>query len=180
MTTVLLPLDEYDVTDTGEVIVSYDALMKRLRAGKSIAGLCTAPHDDIAEFNRRRDHRNPPVRIVKVDDIPGEFPSRLYDWKIPSPWRNLDLDQYLSEKLVERELDTVYVDRVATELQMMRDRGMEDFLRLMIYIIDTFALKNVVHGIGRGSACASLVLFLIGVHLVDPIEYDIPISEFLR
>ncbi len=73
-----------------------------------------------------------------------------------------------------------YVDRVTLEYEMMMERGMEDFLRLIIYIMESLDREGIVHGLGRGSACASLVLYLIGVHMVDPILYDIPITEFLR
>jgi DNA polymerase III alpha subunit len=34
--------------------------------------------------------------------------------------------------------------------------------------------------VGRGSSVASYVLFLIGVHKIDPIKYELPIEEFFK
>ena len=40
--------------------------------------------------------------------------------------------------------------------------------------------NNIVWGVGRGSSVASFVLFLIGVHKINSLYYDISIDEFLR
>jgi DNA polymerase III alpha subunit len=39
---------------------------------------------------------------------------------------------------------------------------------------------GVVWGVGRGSSVASYVLFLIGIHKIDSLYYDLPIDEFLK
>ncbi len=40
--------------------------------------------------------------------------------------------------------------------------------------------NEVIWGVGRGSSVASYVLYLIGIHKVDSMYYDLPINEFLR
>ena len=40
--------------------------------------------------------------------------------------------------------------------------------------------NGVIWGVGRGSSVASYVLYLIGIHKVDSMYYDLPINEFLR
>ena len=40
--------------------------------------------------------------------------------------------------------------------------------------------NKVIWGVGRGSSVASYVLYLIGIHKVDSMYYDLPINEFLR
>jgi len=40
--------------------------------------------------------------------------------------------------------------------------------------------NNIVWGVGRGSSVASFVLFLMGVHKINSLYYDIPIEEFLK
>jgi DNA polymerase III alpha subunit len=37
-----------------------------------------------------------------------------------------------------------------------------------------------VWGVGRGSSVASYVLFLIGVHRIDSMKYNLDYKEFLR
>jgi DNA polymerase III alpha subunit len=53
-------------------------------------------------------------------------------------------------------------------------------LKTMKYIVDTLRKNNVVWGVGRGSSIASYALFLIGIHKIDSIKYDIPITEFFK
>jgi DNA polymerase III alpha subunit len=50
----------------------------------------------------------------------------------------------------------------------------------LIYVIDVMTEKNVVWGVGRGSSCSSYLLYLLGLHEVDPVKYEIEISDFLR
>jgi DNA polymerase III alpha subunit len=40
--------------------------------------------------------------------------------------------------------------------------------------------NNVVWGVGRGSSVASYVLYLLGVHKIDSIKYNLDIEEFLK
>jgi DNA polymerase III alpha subunit len=53
-------------------------------------------------------------------------------------------------------------------------------LRYLKYLVDTLRKNNVVWGVGRGSSVASYVLFLIGVHRIDSLYYDLNVDEFLK
>ena len=57
---------------------------------------------------------------------------------------------------------------------------MFDLLRYLKYFVDTMRENNVVWGLGRGSSVASYVLYLIGVHKIDSMYYDLDVGEFLR
>jgi len=57
---------------------------------------------------------------------------------------------------------------------------MYDVLHVMKYIVDTLRANNILWGVGRGSSVASYVLFLIGIHKVDSIKYNLPIEEFFK
>ena len=71
-------------------------------------------------------------------------------------------------------------DRVSQELELFIKNGMYDVLHVMKYIVDTLRENNIVWGVGRGSSVASYVLYLIGVHKVDSIKYNLPIEEFFK
>jgi DNA polymerase III alpha subunit len=71
-------------------------------------------------------------------------------------------------------------DRVSQELELYIKNDMLDVLFVMKYIVDTLRANNVVWGVGRGSSVASYVLYLIGVHKVDSIKYNLPIEEFFK
>lgn len=201
MAVVMLDLKDYVVTDTGEVIVKYNHLvLDRLLMGKPIDGLktfqfsyaesivktnfreqATRPLSDIDQHNRICE----PERVIKTIELSGTPegpPLESFEYNLPDEYLELDLVEYLAQRLVEEfpELPEVYGDRLMLEYQMMCERQMEDWLRALIYMVDTFNQHGVIYGVGRGSACASLILYLIGIHMIDPIEYDIPITEFLR
>lgn len=54
------------------------------------------------------------------------------------------------------------------------------FLLELHYLIERFKQENVVWGVGRGSASASFVCFLLEIHDVNPLKYDIPFSEMSK
>ena len=72
------------------------------------------------------------------------------------------------------------MQRVGQELLLYQERGMFDLLRFLVYIVDTMRKHDIVWGVGRGSSVASYVLYLIGVHKIDSLYYDLDIAEFLR
>lgn len=71
-------------------------------------------------------------------------------------------------------------DRVSLELELFIKHGMTDLLYYMKYLVDTLRLHKIVWGVGRGSSVASYVLYLIGVHKVDSLKYNLDIGEFLK
>ena len=70
--------------------------------------------------------------------------------------------------------------RVCDEYQLFNDRRMIPVLRHLIYMVDHLRSQNVVWGVGRGSSVSSYVLFLIGINRIDPLKFDLDVSEFLK
>jgi len=66
------------------------------------------------------------------------------------------------------------------ELALYKARNLYSILQLMIYIVDMMRKNSLVWGVGRGSSVASYVLFLIGIHKIDSIKYNLIIEEFLK
>jgi DNA polymerase III alpha subunit len=98
------------------------------------------------------------------------------NWHMPDEYKNMDIAQWLLDQCqTEPELQ-----RVGEELLLYHDREMFPLLCYMKYMVDTFRTNNVVWGLGRGSSVASYVLYLIGVHKINSIYYDLPINEFLK
>ena len=71
-------------------------------------------------------------------------------------------------------------DRVSLELELFIQHNMMDLLYYLKYLVDTMRENNIVWGVGRGSSVASYVLYLLGVHKVDSIKYELDIKEFLK
>lgn len=97
-------------------------------------------------------------------------------WTMPDEYKHLDIAQWLLDKCqTEAELQ-----RVGKELLLYQERDLFPLLRQLKYIIDTWQANNIIWGVGRGSSVASYVLYLIGVHKINSIYYDLDIEEFLR
>jgi DNA polymerase III alpha subunit len=97
-------------------------------------------------------------------------------WLMPDKYKKLDIAEWLLAQCANEE----ELQRVGKELLMYQDRGLMPLLKYMKYFVDTMRKNNVVWGVGRGSSTASFVLFLIGVHKIDSIFYDLDIEEFLK
>lgn len=98
-------------------------------------------------------------------------------WHMPDEYTTLDIEAWLVEQ--SPPWDPNYT-RLQEELEAYKARNMLDLLRWLKYFVDTCSKENVLWGVGRGSSVASYALYLIGVHSVDPIKYNLDWREFLR
>jgi DNA polymerase III alpha subunit len=97
-------------------------------------------------------------------------------WHMPQEYADIDIAQWLLDQCqTETELQ-----RVGQELLLYQERNLFPLLRQLKYLVDTWRAHNIVWGVGRGSSVASYVLYLIGVHRINSIYYDLDIAEFLR
>jgi hypothetical protein len=69
---------------------------------------------------------------------------------------------------------------VGQELLLYQERDLFNLLRYLKYFVDTMRKNGVVWGLGRGSSTASYILYLLGVHKINSLYYDLPIEEFLK
>ena len=147
------------------------------------------PSDDIDKFNTAMEEQGLST-LQKY--IPLDVDEKTFDgvcqgeWFMPDEYKNLDIAQWLYAKVMEN-LQTVQPClqskewiRAKEELDEFLNRDMGDLLRYMIYLVDFMRENNIVWGVGRGSSVASYVLYLIGVHRINSIQYDLDWREFLR
>jgi DNA polymerase III alpha subunit len=119
------------------------------------------------------------LRLYQSFDIDRfTFDSSLQqNWLMPDEYKNLDIEEYIISLTPPWDPETT---RVAQELAAFKQRNMLDLLRWMKYFVDTCRNEGIVWGVGRGSSVASYVLFLIGVHKIDSLKYNLDWQEFLR
>jgi len=98
------------------------------------------------------------------------------NWLMPEKYKIMDIAQYVLEQCNgEAELQ-----RAGEELLLFQERDMFVLLRYLKYLVDTMRENNIVWGVGRGSSVASFVLFLLGIHRINSLYYDLSIDEFLK
>ena len=96
-------------------------------------------------------------------------------WNMPDEYKNMDIELFLVQHSEEQNYQ-----RLMDELAAYKARDMLDLLRWLKYFVDTCSKEGVVWGLGRGSSVASYVLYIIGVHNINPIKYNLDWQEFLR
>jgi len=110
------------------------------------------------------------------------FETKDYDlacqsvWNMPDEYKTFDIENWVLSQCK----DIQSYNRSQEELEAYKARNMLDLLRWLKYFVDKCSKENVVWGIGRGSSVASYVLYIIGVHSVDSIKYNLDWQEFLR
>jgi len=99
------------------------------------------------------------------------------EWLMPEEYKTFDIETWLYNKIPPWEEAN---QRLRDELFEFEARGMTNLLRWLKYVVDTARANNIVWGVGRGSSVSSYVLYLIGVHKIDPIKYNLDYRDFLR
>jgi len=97
-------------------------------------------------------------------------------WHMPKEYRDMDIAEFVLGLCSTQE----QLQRVGQELLLFQEKKLFDLLRYLKYLVDTMQQNNVIWGVGRGSSVASYVLYLLGVHRVDSMFYDLDVREFLR
>jgi len=138
-----------------------------IRHGPDILDHCLCS-DDLSQYINRinQEHLHYPIP-----------PTTIYrtNWFIPQEYKDMDIEEYLVNQCPKENYE-----RLIQELELYSKNDMIPVLKTMKYIIDTLRSNNIVWGVGRGSSVASYVLFLLGVHKIDSVKYNLPIQEFFK
>ena len=98
------------------------------------------------------------------------------NWYMPKEYKDFDIAKWLLDQCSNDE----ELQRAGKELLVFQERGLMMLLNYMKYLVDTMRSNNIVWGVGRGSSVSSYILYLIGVHKIDSIKYNLDYKEFLR
>jgi len=137
--------------------------------------------EDSIEYNRSVAELHAELDLLdsyhNISQTVEEFDSILQrNWRMPKEYKDLDIAAYVLGLCKEEH----ELQRVGEELILYQERNLFDLLRYLKYLVDNLRKNNVVWGVGRGSSVASYVLFLIGVHKIDSLYYNLNIDEFLK
>lgn len=97
-------------------------------------------------------------------------------WYMPDEYQQLDIAQHILS-LCKNDAE---LQRAAAELLEFQDKNLFNLLKFMKYLVDTLRKNNIVWGVGRGSSVSSFVLYLLGVHKINSLYYDLDYKEFLK
>jgi DNA polymerase III alpha subunit len=120
--------------------------------------------------------------LPSTNTVPDREPLIEFDqkninnWHMPEKYYQINVLQWLLERCQNDEERL----RVQMEYDLFEKKKFVRVLQFLIYFVDTLRANNIVWGVGRGSSVASFCLFLIGVHKINPLLYNLDITEFLR
>lgn len=83
------------------------------------------------------------------------------------------------DKLVPEEKKEVYKKRLEHEIYVLEATNNVDYMLVQYDTVNWARENGILVGCGRGSAGGCLVLYLLGITLIDPIKYDLIFERFL-
>lgn len=129
--------------------------------------------DDILQLENTPELIKYKTLSMSVEDFDN---NNQNNWLMPEQYKTMDIAKYILDQCKnEAELQ-----RAGEELLLFQERNMFVLLQYLKYLVDTMRQNNIVWGVGRGSSVASFVLYLLGVHRINSLYYDLSITEFLK
>ena len=112
-------------------------------------------------------------KTLTIAEFDQQCQANLY---LPNSYKQFDIAKFILDQCQGDD----ELQRAGEELLMYQERDLFDLLLYLKYLVDTMRANNIVWGVGRGSSVASFVLFLLGIHRINSLYYDLSITEFLK
>lgn len=161
---------ELNENDLFNLIYQKDLNLNFIKVDKSLA----------EQFNRSKKANFdsfPYLKTIDTEQITiDEFDNRQQKKWLVSDLEFDDLLNWLHGKCQSQE----EIQRVDQEWDLFVKHNMLDLLSFLKYLVDTMRQNSIVWGVGRGSSVASFILYLLGVHKINSIKYNLDIGEFLK
>jgi DNA polymerase III alpha subunit len=167
----------------GEIVLEEQDLCDLAMQGRDITKITNVTLDAALDLERLIQSLEDPGslltwRFPEQPDIsvPEFDKKRQTTWFMPQEYRDTDIAQHILDLCTTQE----QLQRVGEELLLFQEHDLFDLLRYLRYLVDVMRENHIIWGVGRGSSVASYVLYLLGVHRIDSMHYDLDPREFLR
>ena len=167
------------INDHGDVIFSEEDVIELLYTNPDfdISKLYLDSVDKYSQSLKELGIDLPVINTVPKREKPEIFDKANCDnWHMPEKYYQINVLEWLLDKCQNNDEKT----RVQMEYKLFEKKEFVKVLQFLIYFVETLRANNIVWGVGRGSSVASFCLFLIGVHKINPMLYNLDITEFLR
>lgn len=166
----------------GSVSMTPKQIIAFLQSGKTITDkifVTELEDEDVKKYNNYAEQKL---------QLKNSLDALNTEWNIPDKYKELNIEEYIFNKLLSeykeqnlsQEDAQKRIARVELEIGLFKERKMFDLLKALIYLVEQMDNNKVVWGTGRGSSCSSYILYLIRLHDVDSVKYELDINEFLR
>ena len=164
----------------GQIIYNESDLVSMVMSGatiESLQGMLVEPGVNLETASAYLEQVPELVEYAFTDMTVEEFDvMKQNSWHMPDEYKQLDIAEYILS-LCDSDAK---LQRCGNELLLFQERNLFDLLRYLKYLVDTLKANHMIWGVGRGSSVASYVLYLLEVHRIDSMFYDLDPQEFLR
>ena len=143
-----------------------------------IIGFSIANTNDIAErcsnFKVDLSQRHLPKYKMTEEEF------KKYDGSKVDMLISLVADGFNSMGISDVDEQEKYLDRLETEIDVIKYGDVVDYFLILWDITQWCKRQGILVGFGRGSACGSLVAYLLGLTHINPFDYDLLFERFLN
>lgn len=177
----LINLGNRAIDKQGNIVYFNDALVDLMYNDIILNGELFPESDcDVNAFNKLS-YKNFDDVYYKLPEKLKSFEERKNTWFYPEEYNKINLENYFINILNEEKINTnITKNRVIEEINLYKEKDFEKFLRFCIYFSDVMKEKDFVVGVGRGSSVSSYLLYLLKIHLINPLDYGLNIQDFLK
>ena len=169
----------YDLFYDGDIALDVPELERFLLSGKELNEHVFVKEvtPEINEFNSFLDDEL---------GIKGSMRPLNTSWNLPQEYLEIDVEKLVKDRLIDTSDgmsdDEILsrLERVNMELAAFEQLRLTDFLKTLLFIINTLEKNGKVWGVGRGSSVSSYVLYLLGVHDIDSFRFNLSFSDFIK
>ena len=151
----------------GEIVYNIEDVVDLMMSEQNVSGITV---DDTVKLDNTLPESDISLSVDEYDLM------NQHNWLMPEEYKQIDIAQHV----IDCCKTDAEIQRAGEELLMFQQRNLFNLLKYLRYLVDTMKENNVIWGVGRGSSVASYVLYLLGVHRVDSMYYDLDPAEFLR
>ena len=151
----------------GEIVYNIEDVVDLMMSEQNVSGITV---DDTVKLDNVMPETDVSLSVDEYDLM------NQHNWLMPEEYKQIDIAQYV----IDCCKTDAEIQRAGEELLMFQKRNLFNLLKYLRYLVDTMKTNNIIWGVGRGSSVASYVLYLLGVHRVDSMYYDLDPKEFLR
>jgi len=151
----------------GEIVYNIEDVVDLMMSEQNVSGITV---DDTVKLDNVVPETDISLSVDEYDLM------NQHNWLMPEEYKQIDIAQHV----IDCCKTDAEIQRAGEELLMFQQRNLFNLLKYLRYLVDTMKTNNIIWGVGRGSSVASYVLYLLGVHRVDSMYYDLDPKEFLR
>jgi DNA polymerase III alpha subunit len=172
-------LDPMKTDSVGQIVLNEADLINLIMQGRDLESISGALVDDSVDIEAAAFWLEQVPKMTYWSELDSQ---EVFDhaqqstWHMPQEYQELDIAEHVL-KMCDTEAQ---LQRCGAELLLYQERGLFDLLRYLKYLVDVMRDNHVIWGVGRGSSVASYVLYLLGVHRIDSMYYELDPAEFLR